>query len=87
MQREVIEWHDVGDVLPDDDTTVLIYFPDYAEPVWLGWYAEGTGWYEVGGWERSVLRWAHLPRGDRASLTAAERKPLADYLANHKEPT
>lgn len=61
--REHIDWHDVGHELPDADTTVLICSPDDDEPVWLGWYEDGDGWYEVGGGERSVVRWAHLPAG------------------------
>lgn len=62
-QRELIDWHDVTQQLPDADITVLICIPYSDEPVWLGWF-DGTDWYEVGGGAiTDVVRWAHMPAG------------------------
>jgi len=62
-QRELIDWHDVAQQLPDADITVLICTPDSDEPVWLGWFDEGE-WFEVSGVAiAGVVRWAHLPAG------------------------
>jgi len=62
-QRELIDWHDVTDQLPDADITVLVCTPASGEPVWLGWFDDGD-WYEIGGGSiTGVLRWAHLPAG------------------------
>ena len=65
-QRELIEWHDVTDQVPDADTTVLIFAPACSEPVWIGWF-DGTEWYDTSGCELAgpVLRWAHLPAGGK----------------------
>lgn len=70
-QRELIDWHDVTDQLPDADITVLICSTDSDEPVWLGWFEAGDSWYEIGGGKITVLRWAHLPAGRIADT----RKP------------
>lgn len=62
-QRELIEWQEVADRLPDAETSVLYFAPDSSEPVWIGWF-DGTDWYDVGGCiVEDVVRWAHLPAG------------------------
>lgn len=62
-QRELIEWHEVAQRLPDAETSVLYFAPDSSEPVWIGWF-DGTDWYDVGGCiVEDVVRWAHLPAG------------------------
>ncbi|SFD84227.1 DUF551 domain-containing protein [Massilia yuzhufengensis] len=55
-----IEWFEVADVLPDDETTVMIVLD--GEEVWIGWRSEDL-WYDVSArpaGER-VTHWAHLP--------------------------
>ena len=64
MLREVIEWHEVSEQLPDVDITVMVHAPDCDEPVWLGWY-DGATWFAVDASElRAVDRWAHIPTGE-----------------------
>ena len=62
---ETIHWVPVGDRLPDDDTTVLLYLPTYDEPVWFGWCSDSR-WYLVDGSEAqrgAVDSWAEMPAG------------------------
>ena len=60
-----IKWFEVGTILPDDDTTVLIYLPEDDE-VWLG-YCEtqddgSTEWFHSNRYEiDEVTHWAHMP--------------------------
>lgn len=65
MIREVINWHDVPDELPDADVTVLLYTDDESEPVWFGWLDE-EGWVYIDGAPVGgvVKRWAHVPKGE-----------------------
>lgn len=61
LRTEIIEWHDVADGLPDDDTTVLMDW-DTADP-WPGWHEDGR-WYSVGADPVDPpQRWAHMPAG------------------------
>ena len=64
--EECITWHEVAEQLPDTERTVLVYAPDFDEPVWLGWY-DGVYWFGVDGVEfedGTVKRWAELPSGN-----------------------
>lgn len=64
MLREVIEWHDVGEQLPDDGLTVMVCMPASDEPVWLGWHESDT-WFSIDGAElEGVERWAEMPTGE-----------------------
>lgn len=67
MIREVIEWHDVGEQMPDDEITVLLHVPSIDEPVWLGWHANGI-WFLSDGSDlddrEKVERWASVPTGE-----------------------
>ena len=66
MLREVIQWHDVSETMPDSDITVLICTPDADEPVWLGWH-DGTTWFAVDATEQpGVKRWAQIPAAQEA---------------------
>jgi len=63
-----MNWINVKDQLPDDDTTVLTYDPHVSEPVFLGYYvseefAEGldSGWTCVDGGTLNPTHWAELP--------------------------
>lgn len=63
---EQIEWVPVAERLPDDDETVLLYAPEYDEPVWVGW-RDGDGWRDMNGHPTDgVVAWAALPAGPRA---------------------
>jgi hypothetical protein len=70
---ETIMWHEVGHMLPDCDTTVIVYAPGADEPVWLGFY-DGVYWFATTGEEYSneeeiaapVTHWAELPAGPHA---------------------
>jgi hypothetical protein len=69
---EEIVWIRVG-LLPDSDTTVLVFAPDADDPVSAG-YHDGESWFEVCGREYGnpheiaapVIAWAELPRGPSA---------------------
>lgn len=61
---ENIKWND-AQVLPDDNTTVLLFSPDYDEPVWIG-YHEDDKWFVDNGDVISVTHWADLPYGPGA---------------------
>lgn len=66
MLREILEWHDVADLLPNDDETVMIYAPleDCGEPIWFGWICDGQ-WYVDGSAPiDGVQRWAKMPTGE-----------------------
>jgi hypothetical protein len=63
--RETIEWHRDPADLPDADCTVQIELDpacDYSEPVFVGFYGDGT-WYDVHGEVVQIIAWAHLARG------------------------
>ena len=63
--NETIQWHSVGDELPDAETTVLVQAPTLEEPVWLGWY-DGCFWFAVDATDYEdgeVIAWAHIPTG------------------------
>lgn len=46
--RELIEWHEITERLPDDETTVLVCSEDESYPVWPGWHEDGQ-WYAASG--------------------------------------
>lgn len=59
---ENIKWNDAH-VLPDDNTTVLLFVPASDEPVWIG-YHEDKNWYVADGFTMqtgAVTHWANLP--------------------------
>lgn len=71
---EVIEWHRVGDQLPDSERTVLVDFgrrmqmvgADVEAPrTWLGYYTRSDGWVMVDGTTPAITvrRWAEMPKG------------------------
>ena len=65
LDEEAIEWHSVTDSLPDVDTTVLVYAPEDADPVWLGYY-DGDSWDSAEGMPYragAVTAWAAMPEG------------------------
>lgn len=52
-----------GDLLPDDETTVLLYAPGNDEPVWPGWLV-GDAWYWSDGMPANgVTHWTGMPEG------------------------
>lgn len=61
---EVLHWHDVSDELPDAETTVLFFAPEYSEPVWPGWW-DGEHWRHDGGGKipKTITHWAEFPSG------------------------
>lgn len=64
QKREVVAW--VTDRKPDSDTTVHIFAPSLSEPVWLGYWCDGTAqWYSVEGTPLgdAVLSWAEMLKG------------------------
>lgn len=67
LDQETIDWISVAESLPDDDTTVLIYAPGSAEPVWMGWYyGEDDEWFTAESMPfkaGEVMAWANMPRG------------------------
>lgn len=70
---ELITWIPVSIELPDDQETVLTNVPECGEPVWLGWYDDGT-WHQIDGGEIAfpVTHWAKMPRGAVAPSRAAQ---------------
>lgn len=61
--QEVIDWHEVGELLPDDETTVMVEVEDAeSEPIWPG-YLDGEQWRLADGMPVKVKRWAEMPRG------------------------
>lgn len=68
--QETISWIAVADALPDSETTVLVHAPGSDEPVWLGYYDDGS-WFAIGGEEygnedefaAEVTSWATMPMG------------------------
>jgi hypothetical protein len=63
LDQEVLKWYS-ADAPPDDQETVLTYVPECGEPVWLGWYDDGT-WFQADGGEIAfpVVAWAPMPAG------------------------
>ena len=59
---EGLRWHLVDEVLPDSDTTVLVFHKDEDEPVGLGFH-DGECWRQVDGARAVVSHWAVLPEG------------------------
>lgn len=55
-----VNWIACGERLPDDDTTVLVFSPQWGEPVWIG-YHDGDDWRTVDGGSIDVTHWAELP--------------------------
>lgn len=70
LDQEQISWISVDELLPDDDTTVLICAPAASDPVWLGFY-DGVYWFASTGEcygndeeiAAPVKAWAQMPRG------------------------
>lgn len=71
--QETIDWIASAHALPDDDELVLTNVPECGEPVWIGWYEDGT-WFQADGGEIAfpVLYWAKMPRGAFASAKEKE---------------
>jgi hypothetical protein len=57
-----VNWIDVNDRMPDDDTIVLIHAPDANEPIWLGYHDGGDGWRLAEGFMARVTHWMELPK-------------------------
>jgi hypothetical protein len=55
-------WTRVAEVMPDSDTTVMIFDPTADEPVWLG-YFDGEAWRAVDGMQAHPTHWMDLPEG------------------------
>jgi len=68
---EVLHWRDVNDELPDEETTVLFFAPEYSEPVWPGWW-DGEHWRHDGGGKipKTITHWAEFPSGPITPNTA-----------------
>ena len=70
LDIEQIYWVSVKDVLPDAETTVLVYAPGADEPIWLGYY-DHDSWFADTGAEygnedeiaAEVTAWAPMPKG------------------------
>jgi len=61
-QSEIIEWFRPVEMLPDDDTTVLVIQGGDTE-VFLGFHDAGR-WKDADGFRMdNVVFWAHLPEG------------------------
>jgi len=61
-QSEIIDWFRPVEMLPDDDTTVLVITAGEVE-VWPG-YLDGDGFRSAEGFPLpDVLFWAHMPEG------------------------
>lgn len=55
-------WIPVAAELPDADETVLVSCANGSDPVWLGYYEDGT-WRDVDGSDiEHVTHWLPLPR-------------------------
>jgi hypothetical protein len=65
-------WKRCTEEMPDSDTTVMIYHPEVAEPVWLG-YHDGETWRDVCGLRAAVSHWMHLPEGQNESSSATRQ--------------
>ena len=71
MTTETITWVLVTEGLPDDDETVLLYAPEYDEPVWVGW-RDGDEWRDMNGHPTDgVAAWAPMPAGPQQAQEAA----------------
>lgn len=65
MTTETITWIPIGEKLPDDDSTVLLFHPDASEPVWPG-YRDGRRWKTAEGMIVVPTHWAAMPGGPSA---------------------
>lgn len=60
-----------GDLLPDDESTVLLYAPGNDEPVWPG-YRDGESWRWADGTPaEGVTHWTGMPQGPNQGLADA----------------
>lgn len=65
MKAETINWFETSERLPDDDTTVLLRMPDtLSEPVWPGYYCNGSWHLDGGAPAHKVIAWAPMPTGE-----------------------
>jgi hypothetical protein len=62
---EMLRWHDIDDVMPDADLTVLVFIPSESEKVWVGYYDSDNGWCEITGmpFDSDVIAWCEMPEG------------------------
>jgi hypothetical protein len=64
---EMLRWHDVDDVMPDNERMVLVFMPEESEPeqVWMGYYDSDGGWCGLAGMPLSfdVIAWCEMPKG------------------------
>lgn len=64
---EPLMWACVNEELPDDEMTVLVFHPTLNEPVWFGYYNQGS-WYTPDGMQlppNTVTHWAEMPEGPK----------------------
>lgn len=58
---KLLTWHHVWNKMPDDEQTVLLWGPSFAE-VEIGYHDNGVWWINYAGYSRSTItHWAHLP--------------------------
>lgn len=64
---ESVHWIPVGQKMPDDERTVLIFVPKDSDRVWLGYHEGDFGWLYADGSsvENPVEAWADLPEGPK----------------------
>lgn len=56
------DWFEVGEKMPDSDTTLLLFNDQASEPVWFG-YHDGKRWRYVDGLIAMPTHWASMPAG------------------------
>lgn len=74
MLREVIEWIELTERVPEDDRLVLVALGesdcgDWETPSWIGYY-DVDKWLSSEGAEIDVVRWAEMPKGRHQELGA-----------------
>ena len=80
IDQETLVWYS-ADAPPDDDQMVLVFAPGADEPVWLGYFDDGS-WYECGGAEYGnaeelaavVTAWAPMPSGATCAESSTSAK-------------
>ncbi len=67
-QRRETFWIDVGDHMPDDDTTVLVANQAFEGEVFMAWHENGQ-WFEAGTADivPFVTHWMDIPEGPTKS--------------------
>lgn len=83
LLKDQIHWIEIDHQRPDDETSVLLFHPEFDEPVWIGYHINGQ-WYSADGWPLKndrVTHWAHLPVGP---IEAEPPKPIGYVHPNYK---